>query len=312
MSFGAEDVWLVDGMDLRSFAWNVEALSAGEGLPARRGQNLVVPFRHGARWHPKYYAERGLTLSMFVTGCDPDTGTVPVGDAARLGELYRNLDTLRQVFGTTNRLLELTRVLPNGEVRTAQAEVVGTLDFDSVSGAMARFTVDLLLPDPFWYGPQSIQRAVWGYPRYGMRAAWGGDLLDGLPLGYDLFDWRYGEGHLYGTPWTAPQVWSVDHDGNYQTSNLVLHVHGICANPRVTHSNGTYVEVLTTMVASDVLVIDCENFTAEKNGSSVIGSLRHAGDPAFMVLFPGPNALTLQYDVEPAAVVTAVFAPRYL
>jgi phage-related protein len=93
---------------------------------------------------------------------------------------------------------------------------------------------------------------------------------------------------------------------------MVFHIHGICQNPRITHSNGTYVEVLTTMAKDDVLVIDCENFTAEKNGSSVIGSLRHAGDPAFMVLLPGTNLLTLTSDVTPAAAFSVIYNPRYL
>jgi hypothetical protein len=270
---GAQDIWVVDGVDLRTHAWNIEAVTAGQGLPPRRGDNLRIPFRHGARSYKKYYDQRALTLAMFVVGCDPDDGSVPKGDQALLARLYTHLDGLREVFGRTDRLLELVHILPNGEQRTAHAEVVGSMDFATVAGGMARFAVDLNMPDPFWYGSTAVESVV--------------------------FD-------------EDPTAWTIIHPGTFETANLVLEIVGACENPRLTHDSGTYLEVSTTLLEGDVLVVDCENFTATLNGDSVIGSLRHAGDPAFMKLLPGSNSLSLHSDSAPVAVATITYQPRYL
>jgi len=310
---GAEDVWLVDGVDLRTYAWNIEAITAGMGLPPKRGDNLRVPFRHGTRHSSKYYDQRALTLSMFVDGCDPDDGSVPTGDQARLTRLYDNLRRLRQLFGRTDRLLTLTHVLPGGNKRTAEIEVIGTLDFDSVAGALARFAVDVNMPDPFWYGLRQIDRVVFGPKRYGVGAVYGDDVVDGIPLDYAYeLAYRYGEGHLYDVAWASPQSWTVNYPGNYETDKMLIIIKGSCQNPRITHADGSYVEVLVTMAFGEELVIDTENFTAELDGNSVIGSLRHQGTIPFFKLYPGDNVLSLTSDITPAAVTTITFKPRYL
>ncbi len=292
------DQWFVDNQPLRSLAFDVQAVVEGHGIPPARGSNIVVPFRQGTKRFTKYYNERRLTLAMFVVGADPDGGVPTNPDAMSL--LYANLDTLRQTFGKRSAELSLKRVLPDGTIRTASAEIMGTMDFADVKGASARFVVDLQMADPFWYGPQQTSRVWFGTPVYGMDAVYTG------------LSWYYGEGHLYGTVWTSPQSWTINHPGTFETSKLEIRIEGACQNPRVTHSDGTYVEILETMVAGQVLVIDGDAFTATLDGASVIGSLRHSGDPSFLKLFPGDNVLSLRSDATPAAAMSILFDPLYL
>jgi hypothetical protein len=449
------EAWYVDNQSLRTLAWNIEAVPTGTGIPPTRGDNLVIPYRHGSRSRVKYYDERKLALSMFVLGCTPDGGIPDHLDS--LATLYDNLDALRQLFGRRDSLLTLRRVLPDGSERTAVAEVLGTLDFDSVKGAVARFTVDMVMPDPFWYGPTTVETLehdlLWAsdtFDRSNDAANLGnldGGLLEGQPWeilwgtwgivdnqaylaaagGGDkelavidvglsdctvqvvLSEWANGQrvafrysdvdngffvnvdgAHYYiyrrqagghtllweGDPapqdgdvvkvvldgnsiqlyvneslvasitdsfnqtatkhglganavgskrwnnfsivggWLETQPWVINHPGTFETANLVWEVVGACENPRLTHPSGWYVEVLATMLVDDILAVDCENFTAtlDTGGGpvSIIGSLRHAGDPAFMKLLPGSNSLSLHSDSAPDAVATITYKPRYL
>jgi len=264
--------WAVDGTDLASLAWGVHAMTEGRGLPPARGGNLVIPFRHGARSFAKYYGERRLTLMMYVLGQDPITGLI---DASSLEDLYVNLATLRKLFGKRSSLLSIVHTQPDGTTRTAQAEVIGTLDFDNVhAGGLAQFAVELVLPDPFWYGVEGTQTK---------------------------------------DPWDASgQTLAVTHLGNFDTVKMVITITGACQNPRLTNDDASYVEVLVTNVGGDILVIDTDAFTAEKNAANVIGSLLHQGDPAFFKLRSGANIVTLTSDAVPSAIVDFTFSPNYL
>lgn len=271
----AEENWQVDGTDLRTLAYNVQAITEGHGIPPVRGSNLVIPFRHGSRQYRKYYAERRLTLSMFVLGVDPSDGLV-AGGKTNLQELYENLDTLRQLFGRRDSLLAITRTLPGGEVRTGVAEVIGTMDFDTVRGALGRFQVEMVMPDPFWRGAAVNNSLAWD---------------------------------------ATPQNQSVPNVGNFEDVHLTITIAGTCQNPRLTLDGSSpeiFVEVLVTDGPGDTIVIDTQAFTVTKNGSSVIGSLRHQGDPHFFKLMPGANTVVRTSDIVPTATVDFDFFPPHL
>jgi hypothetical protein len=269
----ADEQWYIDNVPLRTLGWDIQAVSAGHGLPPIRGSNQIIPFRQGRRSYSKTYDERSFALQMYVVGSDP-SGGIPLTPTG-LEQLYNNLATLRQLFGRRSGLLTLKRVMPDGAVRTAQAEVTGTVDFDSVRGNMARFVVDFVLPDPFWYAPSAAASVSWT---------------------------------------ASGQVWNVTHPGNFETSNLVINITGGCTNPKIELGGTTiFVQVLVTNVVGDILLIDCQNFTATKNGSSVLGSVSHQGDPSFFKLFPGVNALTLTSGVAPTTnTVTITWPANYL
>ena len=51
--------WLVDGVDLSTMATNVRNRSAGFRTPGKRGENIEIPGRDGARWVPNKPASQG-------------------------------------------------------------------------------------------------------------------------------------------------------------------------------------------------------------------------------------------------------------
>jgi hypothetical protein len=104
--------WIVDGVDLSTLAWNVTNRSAGWKVPAKRGENLVIPGRHGAQWVPnKPYDQGEIVLSMWAQGSNSD-GTLPTdGDMRK--KCRDNLDKLSGLFGQASRLLDIVQVSSN-------------------------------------------------------------------------------------------------------------------------------------------------------------------------------------------------------
>lgn len=101
--------WLIDDIDLSTFAFNISNRSAGWSVPARRGSNLTIPGRHGTQWVAnKPFDEGSTTLSMWALGANED-GSMP--DDGNLRRMCRfNLDKLTAIFGQTSRLLNVVQV----------------------------------------------------------------------------------------------------------------------------------------------------------------------------------------------------------
>ena len=100
--------WFVDGVDLSTYAFNVQNRSASWSMPARRGENVVVPGRHGRRWNDrKPFDEGSLTLNMWAVGAEED-GSMPF-DGDRRRKCLENIKKLTGVFGQSGRLLEVVR-----------------------------------------------------------------------------------------------------------------------------------------------------------------------------------------------------------
>lgn len=101
--------WYLDGKNLSNYAWNITNRAAGWAVPAKTGDNVTVPGRHGAFWVPnKTYDQGHLTLSMWADGCNED-GSFPEGVSSQK-KVRDNLDRLTSLFGATNRLLTLRHV----------------------------------------------------------------------------------------------------------------------------------------------------------------------------------------------------------
>lgn len=163
-----------------------------------------------------------------------------------------NIDELLAQLGASRRLvLPLVHTLPDASVRTAQAEAV-SCDVNRLSSEAAIAVVDFLLHD-YWYGATVVD---------GPRAI------------------------------ASSTSWTLAHPGTVRGHRAVLEWTGPISNPRLTNdTNGVYVETLVTVPSGELLVVDCEAFTAELDGANAIASVRHEGEFAFMMLEPGDNAL---------------------
>ena len=156
MTATTEETWTVDGTLLNTYAWNIRTLSERSGLPPVRGENETIPYRPGRLWVPKLYDQRTVPLQMWIVGCDAD-GALPTAHSRR-AQLNANEDALLRVFGVRHRLLDIVRVkaMPAGLLTHAgQAECSGTMSPSMMAGGTrATLTVDLLMPDPFWYADE--------------------------------------------------------------------------------------------------------------------------------------------------------------
>lgn len=120
------------------------------GTPPIRGNNLVVPFRHGAVWTPKYYGERTIVLNGFVSAPDRPT-------------LWARLDRLKQACSIADQQgpQKLTFAWPDGTTRYLWAEPHNTL---GLSGAHLTFTpvsLEFICADPFWHDDAAAQEPVY-------------------------------------------------------------------------------------------------------------------------------------------------------
>ncbi len=155
MTITTEETWSVNGTILNTLAYNIETLSGREGIPPRRGSNVVIPYKPGRLWVPKLEDERPLTLAMWVRDADVN-GVQAATATARRAQLRDNIETLKNLFGVFDELLTLERKIRLGSglvTRTAEAECVGTMPFEWVEGhfSFAKFVADLVMPDPYWY-----------------------------------------------------------------------------------------------------------------------------------------------------------------
>lgn len=110
----------------------------------------------------------------------------------------------------------------------------------------------------------------------------------------------------------SPTDFTMVHPGTERSHRFVATFVGPIDNPRITNlSTDTYVEVLVSVAAGETLVIDGEAFTAEVDGDSVIGSVRHSGARQWLLFDPGDNDLRVT-ATTPGGTLTTTFDPVYL
>lgn len=103
-------------------------------MPESRGNNIVIPFRHGAIFERKYFGERKMTFGMVVT-------------AVSATALETVFDTMRANFGKrTEQTLSIT--MEDSTVRTAQATVNEPMDVERITNTLARVVVTFTLANP--------------------------------------------------------------------------------------------------------------------------------------------------------------------
>ena len=128
--------WTFDGVALNSAgAYALRLLSPDEEVPARRGDNLLIPQRHGRVYRAKTFEQRTISLAMWVTGSTP-------------AALQTNLATLQELFGRLGART-LSRTMPDATVRTISAEASQML-LQPQSDKVYAAAVDLLCAAPWW------------------------------------------------------------------------------------------------------------------------------------------------------------------
>lgn len=152
---------LANGVDLNSGWCQVEGIRSLLIAASRRGENVIVPGRHGTIRTPrKRYNAAEIVIPMNVKGVNRFNGAVPPRPAARLHE---NIDYLLQIFHQDTVQLEYVR--DDGTSRLATAELTA----DPVVAVrershppLARVSVALSLIDSFWIEDADVATTIAG------------------------------------------------------------------------------------------------------------------------------------------------------
>ena len=127
--------WTFGGTALTTFG-KVTLIDDYLDIAQRRGNNIVIPFRHGATFAQKYYDQRQLTFGIAVT-------------AASAGALETAFDTLRKLLSPkTEQTLACT--LEDSSVRNIQASVNKYMQVKRFSDKIAKVVIDFECSKPFF------------------------------------------------------------------------------------------------------------------------------------------------------------------
>jgi hypothetical protein len=114
--------------------------------PARRGNNMVIPFHHGSIFVKKFYDERIMTFGIAVT-------------AASLTALEAVFDAMRAKFAPlTEQVLKAT--MTDATVREANAIVNGAIQVEPITSTFAKVVVEFSLARPFFRSDTAIASTV--------------------------------------------------------------------------------------------------------------------------------------------------------
>jgi len=123
------------GTALTSFG-KVTLINDNLDMPASRGNNQIIPFRHGTVFARKYFEERSMSFGIAIT-------------AATATALETTFDTMRKLFAVrTEQTLSMT--MEDATIRTVSASVDKSIQVTRVTNTFARVIVDFTLCRPYW------------------------------------------------------------------------------------------------------------------------------------------------------------------
>ncbi len=127
--------WAYNGVDLSSYG-AVTMIDDDLDIPERRGDNVVIPFKHGSSFVEKYYAERTISFGIASK------------TATRLA-METLIDSLKSNISSKS-LKTLSQTREDSSIRTALASVDRPLEIKRETGLFARFVIEFTLPFPFF------------------------------------------------------------------------------------------------------------------------------------------------------------------
>jgi hypothetical protein len=260
MTNSSEEYWEINGVSLNQYCWAIKTIGGSRlAVPKLRGDNTLYPFRDGRAFRSKRADSRVITLAMFVAGIDPATDNPGQNQDVQFND---NWKALQRLFWSPNEQLTLTRrwwenaATPVLREATALCELAGTMDPTMTGRTRADFGVDLLLSDPYFYGPELNV-----------------ELEPGIPV-------------------VVPNPGDID---VYSTIKIELNgelVSPVITNQ--TAQPNVWMRV-NTAVIGDPVEVNVGDFTVINtfDNANLVGSVTHSGDRSWMKLLPGNNTLKL-------------------
>jgi phage-related protein len=132
--------WSYGGTALSSYG-TITVMDDYMDIPDRRGDNILLPFRHGSVFVQKYYGERKITLGLAILSTS----------ATAQDTLF---DTLRASLSQrTQQTLSCTR--EDNTIRNALATVDVPMEVERITQTFARAVLQFTLTDPLFYSSDS-------------------------------------------------------------------------------------------------------------------------------------------------------------
>lgn len=151
----------INGVSLDTYAFMLTDISGLMRVPERRGDNVVVPNRHGRiRTLDKRFDANEVVLPLIVVGADPVTGRLPT-QQEELDAFFERRDQLLNLLYADPALMAYTR--PDGHTVQTAYEVVDVLDFTRrYNEPLGKVSVALELYDAFWEDADTVSQDVSG------------------------------------------------------------------------------------------------------------------------------------------------------
>jgi hypothetical protein len=163
-----DEPWSYAGFSLQTYAFNIQTIGGDRnGVPGLKGSNLSVPLRDGDIFMPKSVESRVISLGMWVQGSN-FAGSAPSQRSSE-EEFDRNWAFLRKLFwGSPGKQFPLSKTVAYWKADgtrvpikvTAMASFAGGLSPTMTGRNRGRFTVDLLLADPWFYADEPITKTL--------------------------------------------------------------------------------------------------------------------------------------------------------
>lgn len=234
----------IDGVPMRTEAYNVSTSTGRHSLPVRRGEDLVVAGRSGYEFVPNKPFEAGFgTLSVWAVGKEED-GSIPGTHLGRQLLTNRHIERLQRFFTRTHRLSTIRAKQPDGSWRRARVQWNEWGDPEmTAGGTRAEWSIGYTIPDVWWEDEAlTTQSAVAG---------------SALPKTLDLTSFAGMTGIL---------------------EDAVLTVAGPITNPKITdEETGAWVKFTGTISNGNTWVVDCAEWTSTANGVSALATTTHSG-----------------------------------
>lgn len=127
--------WSFGGTALSTFG-RVTVVHDYLDIGNRRGENILIPYRHGRIYVPKYWDERRITIGLGIIGTSAS-------------DLESKIDTLHALVSSlTQKTLSQTR--EDATVRTVLASVDTPMQVERFSAVIAKAVIEFTLPFPFF------------------------------------------------------------------------------------------------------------------------------------------------------------------
>jgi len=280
MSNSTLEYWDINGVSLNQYCWNITSIGGSRySVPPKRGDNTKYPNKHGRVFRPKKMDSRVITLQMWAIGIKPDD-SYPSDQELQFND---NWQALRTLLYSLDDELTLTRRwrttvdgVPTITEASAQCELSSNLDLTMTGRTRGTFSVDLLLPDPMFYGDEI---SVDFDP---------GDSLTVVNPGDGL----------------AFQNMSIRFDGELWTPKL----RNITKDPEI------WVQANTLVQPTTYVDLDVTNFDAFRSydNTTITGSIKHSGSKPWFALWPGSNTVKFESSGVSTGSATLTFRPAYL